>query len=186
VIDTKDWAGRFGKEYTKRGIDTTGRAPFWNALIKRHGIKSVLEVGCGTGANLKDMKVTAIGVDVNQGALDVAHAANIDTMVCPATGLPFPDSSFDLVLTFGVLIHISHVDLGQAMREIRRVSRRFVFCGEYLGDDEVSYRGGMLWRRDYGALYRDMGMKLRERGSLLGEPWDRNKVSWWLLEKGGQ
>jgi hypothetical protein len=80
------------------------------------------------------------------------------------------------------LIHISHVDLGQAMREIRRVSRRFVFCGEYLGDDEVSYRGGMLWRRDYGKLYRDMGLKLRERGSLLGEPWDRNKVSWWLLE----
>jgi SAM-dependent methyltransferase len=182
TIGVKDWAGRFGNAYTKRGIDTAGRSQFWNALIRRHGIESVLEVGCGDGANLADMKVTAVGVDVNQTALEIAHRRNVDTMLCEATDLPFPDSSFDLVLTFGVLIHISHVDLGQAMREIRRVSRRFVFCGEYLGDDEVSYRGGMLWRRDYGALYRDMGMKLRERGSLLGEPWDRNKVSWWLLE----
>jgi hypothetical protein len=27
-----------------------------------------------------------------------------------------------------------------------------------------------------------MGLKLRERGTLVGPPWDRNKVSWWLLE----
>jgi SAM-dependent methyltransferase len=182
VIEVKDWAGRFGNEYTKRGIDTSGRSQFWNALIDRHKIASVLEVGCGDGANLADMEVTAIGVDVNETALQAAHEADVDTMVCEATDLPFPDGSFDLVLTFGLLIHVGPVDLGRAMREIRRVSRRFVFCGEYLGDDEVPYRGGSLWRRDYGALYRDMGLKLRERGTLVGRPWDRNKVSWWLFE----
>jgi hypothetical protein len=25
-------------------------------------------------------------------------------------------------------------------------------------------------------------LKLRERGTLLGPPWDRNKVNWWLFE----
>jgi SAM-dependent methyltransferase len=183
MIETKDWAGRFGNEYTKRGIDTSGRAQFWNALIDRHKIASVLEVGCGDGANLADMKVTAVGVDVNQTALEIAHRRNVDTMLCEATDLPFPDGSFDLVLTFGVLIHIPLEDLGRAMREIRRVSRRFVFCGEYLGTGEVPYRGGVLWPRDYGGRYRDMGLKLRERGTLVGPPWDRNKVNWWLFEK---
>jgi SAM-dependent methyltransferase len=183
VIGVKEWAGRFGNEYTKRGIDTSGRGEFWNALIDRHKIASVLEVGCGDGANLADMKVTAVGVDVNQTALEIAHRRNVDTMLCEATDLPFPDGSFDLVLTFGVLIHIPLVDLGRAMREIRRVSRRFVFCGEYLGTGEVPYRGGVLWPRDYGGSYRDMGLKLRERGTLVGAPWDRNKVNWWLFEK---
>ncbi len=183
MISAEDWAGSFGDDYIERAdLDTTGRSHFWDALLERHDVRSVLEVGCGTGENLAEMKVPCAGVDVNPQALEFI-SDRIETMVASATDLPFVANLFDLVLTFGVLIHVPPSDLECAMREIVRVSRRFVFCGEYLGDEEVRYRGGSLWRRDYGLLYMDIGLKLIEHGALEGPPWDRGEVHWWLLSQ---
>ena len=184
TLTAKDWASEFGDGYTERqDLDTSERRHFWGALIENYGIKSVLEVGCNTGTNLAQMEAPLrMGVDVNQHALDQVPGG-IWTTHADATKLPFAANDFDLVFTFGVLIHIPPDEIEQAMREIVRVSRRYVFCGEYLGDDTVPYRGEILWRRDYGRLYQDLGLNLVERGSLKGEPWDRNEVHWWLLSK---
>ena len=180
IVTREDWEGKFGDAYTDRNRDISGRSEFWNALIHRHGVTSILEVGCGTGANLHGLDVPAMGVDVNQKALDMVPRS-IPTRRAAAAHLPYQRNHFDMVTTFGVLIHIPPDGIERAMEEIARVARRFVFCGEYLGSDEIPYRGGVLWRREYGALYEDMGLECIESGILEGEPWDKGRVDWWLL-----
>ena len=104
--------------------------------------------------------------------------------------LPFRERWFDLVFTFGVLIHQPDDTLPLMMAEVVRTSRRYVLCGEYFSDDtvEVPYRGqeGALFKRDYGGLYQRLFPELRPvRNGFLSraEGWD--DITWWLFERTG-
>ncbi len=181
VITTEHWSGRFGDLYTERQeMDTSERRHFLQAMIDEYKVTSVLEVGCNTGENLKHLTGPRAGVDVNSKAL-ASVPEGIRTRRASATDLPFAENEYDLVMTIGVLIHIPPEDIERAMDEITRVARRFVFCCEYFGYDEVPYREGVLWRRSYGLLYENRGLRVIDRGHFKGEPWDRRRIDWWLL-----
>lgn len=183
------WAGEFGNAYTERNLNAAeGRRPFWRELVRWYGISDALEVGCNIGANLVhlDELIEAAGVDVNQAALDRVPS-HIPTRRASASDLPFPDESFCLTFTMGVLIHTPPEDLRQVMSEIVRCSRRYVLCGEYWAPHEevIPYRGEerALFRRDYGDLYQTYfpDLTLRDSGFLSGAPWD--DISWWLFDR---
>ncbi len=87
--------------------------PF-NAALRRYVLRvakpeaamTVLEVGCGTGANL-DLFARAgcrvSGVDLSPAMLDVAKEKlgdDADLRLGDASAMPFNDGSFDLVLAF--------------------------------------------------------------------------------------
>ena len=102
-----------------------------DAAAPRPGM-SVLDLASGTGEPALSLarrvaptgKVTA--TDFSKGMLDVLSAnadaegvTNIETKVCDAHELPFPDASFDLVTSrFGVMFF---GEVGRALAEIRRV-----------------------------------------------------------------
>jgi pseudaminic acid biosynthesis-associated methylase len=191
------WAGRFGDEYLDRNLDRqAGRGPFWSEQLARLDVKTVLEVGCNVGANLQWIAEllgveNVAGVDINEKALDFlrGRVPGIDARPAPARDLPFPDSSFDLVFTTGVLIHQAPDELDSVMREIVRCSRRYVLCGEYYAEEltEVPYRGqeGALFKQDYGALYQRLfpGLRLVERGFLDASEGAWDDVTYWVFEK---
>ena len=109
-------------------------------------------------------------------------------MAASALHLPFADESFDMVTTVGVLIHQAPTTVADAMREIARCARRYVLCAEYYADvlTEVEYRGqpGSLFKRDFGALYREVipGLRLDGSGFLSrAEGW--GDVTYWVFEK---
>ncbi|MDD3248239.1 MAG: class I SAM-dependent methyltransferase [Methanosarcina sp.] len=86
----------------------------------------VLEVGVGTGRNLKyypvDVQVT--GIDNSEGMLEKAREKaegmqNITFLLMDAEHLEFPDKSFDYVVTTFVLCTIP--DPVQALKEMRRI-----------------------------------------------------------------
>ncbi len=89
----------------------------------------VLEVGAGTGANLDfyppDVRITVVEPNPHMAKRLVRRAARLGRQVevVPSTGerLPFPDASFDTVVTTLVLCMVS--DLDQVVREARRVLR---------------------------------------------------------------
>jgi SAM-dependent methyltransferase len=98
--------------------------------IDGHGQK-LLEVGCGIGVDSiqlakRGFEVTA--VDLTENALQVAREfaarreVEIDFRLGNAEGLDFPDESFDVVYSFGVLHHTP--DLAKSVSEVRRVLRR--------------------------------------------------------------
>lgn len=91
----------------------------------------VLEVGCGTGWLWAEvpapLRLTLTDLSegmVAEAAARVAQCANITlvaTQSADVQALPFDDGSFDLVLANHMLYHVP--DIGQAVRELRRVLR---------------------------------------------------------------
>lgn len=166
------WQGDFGRDYTARNrLNWKLRLPFWEAVIDKTKAKSVLEVGCNIGTNLRclrdiDPSLAAWGCDINQIALQEAADAGfsvVDASVFDLRGL-VGIKGFDLVATCGVLIHIGPADIERAMRSIIGASRLYVLAVEYADDTEVevNYRGHSerLWRRPFGKMYEKMGLKL--------------------------
>jgi ubiquinone/menaquinone biosynthesis C-methylase UbiE len=94
------------------------------------GGKDVLEVGCGSGiavqlfaeagANVTAVDLTEWAVATTRARLD---AFELEGTVFEADGedLPFPDGSFDLVFSWGVIHHSS--DMDRALRQLVRVCR---------------------------------------------------------------
>ena len=191
------WSGEFGDQYVDRNAAADeGRRPFWVERMEKLRPSSVLEIGCNVGGNLVWIAEAVggervAGVDVNEKALNILRerVPGVDAREASATALPFEDGSFDLVFTTGVLIHQDPGALEQVMREIVRVSGRYVLCGEYYAEEltEVPYRGqeGALFKRDFGGLYQELfpELELVDEGFLpRGEgSWD--DVTWWVFEK---
>ena len=93
--------------------------------------KKILEVGCGTGTDLLQFlraEVNAFGVDLSIHSVDLARKRlglfglnGRRVFVGDAEHLPFPENSFDLVYSWGVLHHTP--DIARAIDEICRVLR---------------------------------------------------------------
>lgn len=87
-----------------------------------------LEIGCGFGRlspYIAEHFDHHTAVDINTWA--VAEASQfypkVSFSVASATELPFPDHSFDTVLTWTVLQHIPNSLVGKALNEIKRVAK---------------------------------------------------------------
>jgi SAM-dependent methyltransferase len=84
----------------------------------------ILDVGCGTGANLLMLSEygDAEGVDVSEDALAFCRERGLEKVrLGAAEDLPYEDGTFDLVTAFDVVEHIDD-DLA-GLREMRRVLR---------------------------------------------------------------
>lgn len=113
---------------------------FWTETVKRfrdhyqlpeHA--SVLDVGCAKGFLLHDLKqlmpkATVAGIDISQYAIDHAKEEIKPFLrVGSAKKLPYPDQSFDLVISITTVHNLALADCKQALREIERVSRAHKF-----------------------------------------------------------
>lgn len=103
---------------------------------------TALELGCGTGFFLLNLKLAGVldeghVTDLSSGMVQVAQrngralGFDIEGQVADAERLPYQDNTFDLVIGHAVLHHIPDVDT--AISEVLRVLKpggRFVFAGE--------------------------------------------------------
>jgi ubiquinone/menaquinone biosynthesis C-methylase UbiE len=147
-------AGRFDKDYWDGdrkvgygGMRYDGR---WrvvaDAMAKHYGIKTgdkILDIGCGKGFLLYDFTQAVPGVEVR--GLDISGYAieNSKEEVRPfldvghANHLPYPDASFDLVISITTLHNLFCYDLDKALREIQRVGKRYKYiCVEAYRNEE--------------------------------------------------
>src|SRR6266404_5127912 len=84
----------------------------------------ILDVGCGTGANLQMLSRfgEAEGVDVSAAALDFCRARGLSKVKQGAAeSLPYEDAAFDLVTGLDVVEHLDDDIAG--LKEMRRVLR---------------------------------------------------------------
>jgi SAM-dependent methyltransferase len=87
-----------------------------------------LDLGCGTGAlaaRLSAAGYEMTGVDPSEGMLDVlrSRAPDVRAVKASGTALPFPDDSFDLVLSVAVMHHLADPqDVRRTLAEMVRVA----------------------------------------------------------------
>lgn len=87
---------------------------------------TLLELGCGEGmlALLKRKGLNLFGIDLSSELVAAALMNGYDgAYVANVTDLPFPDSSFDYVVSLDVLGHISLEDKDRVLAEVKRVLR---------------------------------------------------------------
>lgn len=89
----------------------------------------VLDVGCGTGSDLKlyhQAGCDVYGVDLSPAMLQVARRKfgnSADLHLCDAAQMPFQDESFDLVLSTYTLHEIPHEHRSAVVHEMIRVAK---------------------------------------------------------------
>ena len=141
VPEQRNVACRFGREYFD-GERTQGYGGYrydgrWVSIARRmrdfYGLKAgdrVLDIGCAKGFLLHDFlqvvpDVRVIGLDVSRYAVDQGMDDVRRFLVQgTADALPFPDRSFDLVVSINTIHNLDRERCTAAVREMERVSRR--------------------------------------------------------------
>lgn len=204
--EIKLWQSEFGDDYVKRNQlseqDITNRMAMWNMVLMTictpQAVPYIfLEVGAGIGGNLTALNniynangknPTLYAVEPNEKArMHLDAIDNVTVLGKDALSIDKANASVDLAFTSGVLIHIHPDDQIKAMREIYRVSKKWIICIEYFSPElrEVNYHGEKaLWTRDYGSLWLD-NFKLRCVSYAF--QWKRmcglDNVTTWVFEK---
>lgn len=184
------WKGDFGTEYTARNrVAWRARVPFWRSILELTQPDYVLEMGCNAGWNLRAIResspgTTCAGVEINFKAGRQAQLAGFDVTICSIQDAGANEHlAPDLVFTAGVLIHVGPEEVNVVMDRVVAASNHYVLAVEYAAEaeEEVEYRGhaGRLWKRPFGQLYKQHGLKLVQTGNAPG--FDR--CTYWLMEK---
>lgn len=101
---------------------------------------SVLEIGCGTGIDLRlfPESVEIHGVDLNENALNIAKEklSRLDIKKSSIIDLPFEDSSIDFVFTHQLLNYLDDDILEKGVAEMYRVAKRYIMNCERFDEAE--------------------------------------------------
>ncbi|WP_259066554.1 class I SAM-dependent methyltransferase [Mucilaginibacter sp. X4EP1] len=147
-----DYYKQTADKYDASHLDSTAEHDvalhFLSSVIKLYHIKSILDVGAGTGRaidfiikNHPDIKV--IGIDPVKELLEQGHSKGIPKNVLiegDGNKINFGDAEFDLVCEFGILHHVSKPDV--VVAEMLRVAKKAVF----ISDSNNFGQGGRLGR----------------------------------------
>lgn len=117
-IERDSWAGTFYFSY----LDECARQ------LAGFSGKKILDLGCGDGfflSTLDDMRNELTGLDYSARALSFARTFTAGRRITFVEGtldaLPFPDRSFDVVISIAVLEHVQPNKLTIDVREMHRV-----------------------------------------------------------------
>lgn len=131
------------RQYGYGGYRYDGRwVPVARDVVAHFGLKPgmrVLDVGCAKGFLVKDLLdvcpgLQAFGLDISEYALKHCHPDTIGRLhLGSAEKLPFPDGTFDCVISLNTLHNLPRPRLATALKEIQRLSggRAFVQVDSY-------------------------------------------------------
>ncbi|HUP19310.1 MAG TPA: class I SAM-dependent methyltransferase [Gemmatimonadota bacterium] len=145
------------------------------ALTDAEGIRTVLDLPCGTGrftGSLAGEGYRVVGGDISfemmRKALDAPDGRRegvLGYVQADAERLPFPDGAVDCVMSIRFLFHVDPGTRVRILSEMRRVSRRWLV---------LDYRHRYTWRWVKWTTLRRLGLSRREmprvsRAELRGE-----------------
>jgi len=117
------------------------------AIADHYGLKKgdrILDVGCGKSFLLYDFTqvvpdIEVRGIDISKYAIQNAKEEIRRFLeVGSAVSLPYPDKSFDLVISINTLHNLYAFDLVKALKEIERVGRKnkYIVVESYRNEEE--------------------------------------------------
>ena len=158
---------------------------FMTNLTRSLHCTSVLEIGCGTGIDLRQFgdSFEIHGVDLNEHALELArknipkgkfHKESI-------TKLPFENGSIDFVFTHKLLNYLDDETVDKGVSEMFRVAKRYILNCELFGETEEKIDDEMRYRN---MLKRWLNYKVRVVSNVnMHEEIEPEQVRFTLLRK---
>ena len=131
-----------------------------SGLLSKLDVKSLLDVGCGTGRAMQYLKenttnITFTGLEPVEELRNEALKkgfSNDQIFDGDATQLPYENNQFDCVSLFGVLHHVRNPEV--AIKECLRVAKKAI----YISDHNIYGMGSNLTKFGKQAL-RDVGLR---------------------------
>ena len=194
------WSGSFGDDYSERnrgsGQIAKNIALFSEIFSHTKKIRSVIEFGANIGLNLIAIRQLLPKVDLSAVEINQKAVAELDewgeAKVYPISVFDFtPDTTYDVALTKGLLIHVNPDHLNKLYDLLYKSSNRYICIVEYYNPTPVTipYRRykDKLFKRDFAGDMLDMynDLKLIDYGFKYHR--DNNfpldDITWFLLEK---
>jgi len=123
LYETKKIVSRYPHDSVVRWTFVNFRDDFVNK-------PNILDVGCGGGRHsifLAELGCNVTAVDYSSNAIEMTDlwaeekALQLDTEVTLATALPYDDSTFTAVISYGVLCYMDFDSILQSVKEMHRV-----------------------------------------------------------------
>jgi SAM-dependent methyltransferase len=149
------------REYGYGGYKYDGRwIPVAKDIVKHFNLKKnnkVLDIGCGKGFLVKDLLnlgIDAYGIDVSQYALENCEKEVVGRLkIGSAEKLPFPDNSFDAVISINTIHNLSKSECLKAVQEIERLApgKGFIQVDSYKNEEQKKiFESWVLTAKYYG------------------------------------
>ena len=179
----KDFWDKYADENESRNNDEFTK--FLTDLARSLHCSSVLEIGCGTGVDLRkfDDSFEIHGVDLNDHALELAkkNIPNGKFYKEDIVKLPFEDSSIDFVFTHKLLNYLDDGTLDKGISEMFRVAKRYIVNCELFGESEEKINDEMKFRN---MLKRWLNYKVKVVSNVnMHEEIEPEQVRFTLLRK---
>jgi SAM-dependent methyltransferase len=140
IADLSEYYRRTAERYDEMHLGDAAHEfalALMTGLLDHLSIKSVLDVGSGTGRAVLGVKANdpsfkIVGVEPSDRLREMGYKKGIrdDELIDgDAYSLPFDDKSFDLVCAFGIMHHLE--DPEKAALEMVRVARRAIFISDH-------------------------------------------------------
>jgi SAM-dependent methyltransferase len=163
---------------TERGANAAVQEEALLDLLRGLDIHVYAEVGCGFGRVLKRvaeaLSPAMVGLDLSIDQLREAREYAPSAASCLIAGdlehLPLRAQSVDLVLASEVLMHLDPEQVVMAIREMARVTRRYVVSVDWYENFMMAEQVRHCFVHDYAALYAREGFSVRRiplRASVL-------------------
>ena len=152
---------------------------FWKETVKRFRdyylldkTSAILDVGCAKGFMLHDFKqlireLKVAGIDISPYAIENAiEDMRPYVQVGNASELPFPDNSFDLVISINTIHNLPLEECKRALQEIERVSISHSFITVDAWRNEAEKESMLKWNltartymdvNDWKLLFEEVG-----------------------------
>lgn len=160
-------------------------------FLERMNWMSLMEIGCGAGANLvqiatkvKNRRYQLGGTDINPDAIEVANTNGYfkggSFFVCPNDDIMMSDKSTDITLSDMNLIYTGSRNIDKTLQEMKRITRNWIVLCEFDSTDP--------WQRfktfilngyhvyDYKKLLEKNGFYDIMKYKLMPEHWPESKT----------
>lgn len=171
---------RFQSRYWElRSKDVVGRyaftedLPLLEALARKLGAASVVELGCGSGRTFEAYAKASVrqitGLELAPAMLALARAraselkgTDISVLEHDIREAPPSELRCDLVTSTRVLQHIHPRDISRTLSNLVRLQPKAIYLNEGLEPTRLAY----LFRHDYEELLKPFGYVPAERGTV--------------------
>ena len=138
------------------------------SFVSRPSSVKILDVGCGTGANLEMLAQFGVseGVDVSDDALEFCKKKGLKVHRGLAEQLPFEDESFDVVTALDVVEHLDDdvAGLKEMNRVLKNDGRTLIFVPAFMWlwgvQDDISNHRIRYTRKEIVDRLKSVGFEI--------------------------